>query len=390
MMANIAENSLAGLEEQQRLLNEIYQKFEHGYLKHVPQSGNIKYWVAVTVARLIMAKMTLIVSLPVLLSSPGEHISEEIRTKLLVSAIEVAEYNHALNAEEACRQWRWVYQTHTHWHAIVFLLIEISRRSWSPIVERAWAALQSPWLIPAQTSTDKTMRIWIPLRKLMVKTAKHRDAELERLRAEPEAVARLEMEDQKVPLPSSEWILSTGSNTDNFRVRWRQLVSPPQELVKGTPTSRSRDAQFATQTPATNQPPAAFAPAFSSGDSRSNMTMEPTYPGAMEQQFGWSQGNANLRDHNAAFATNDPNGLATGHGVEPLYNPGSTGPTGWSAGGTAGPGLFPWLWADADSSVDVFTDLDMATIDADMDLDNEVNWLNFLDSAKSMQWDGRQ
>ena len=157
MMASSVRDGVAGLEDQSRLLNEIYQKFDQGYCQYTTESGNIAYWVGVTIARLVVAKMTLIVFLPVLFTSPSEHTSDEIRNKLLVSAIEVAEYNHALNAEQACRQWRWVFQTYTHWYAIVFLMIEISRRPWSPIVERAWVALHSSWLIPAQTPIEKTI-----------------------------------------------------------------------------------------------------------------------------------------------------------------------------------------------------------------------------------------
>ncbi|RMZ84547.1 hypothetical protein DV737_g1137, partial [Chaetothyriales sp. CBS 132003] len=202
MMTQSARDGIAGLKDQSRLLNEIYKGFEEEYFQYTEESGSIAYWVAATIARITMAKMTLIVALPVMFSSSSEDISDELRTKLLISSIEVAEYNHVLNAEQACRHWRWVYQAYSHWEAIVYLMIELSRRAWSPVVERAWIALHSSWLIPARTSTDKNLRIWIPLRKLMHKSRRHRTAEINRLRADPQAAARLEMEDQKFPSPS--------------------------------------------------------------------------------------------------------------------------------------------------------------------------------------------
>ena len=208
-----------------------------------------------TISRLVMAKMTLIVFLPVLFSSPGEHVSEDIRNKLLISGIEVAEYNHALNAEERCRQWRWVYQTHTHWHSIVFLLIEISRRSWSPIVERAWQALHSPWLIPRQSPKEKDLRIWIPLRKLMLQAGKHREDELSWLRMNPELVDSLEREDEKIPLPSSHSTFSAGETVENLRQRWRELVSMPA----GTEHSR-QPSQVSSKQPALNPSSTLTAP----------------------------------------------------------------------------------------------------------------------------------
>ena len=172
-MTTSVKRGVSGLGDQSRLLDEIYQRFEEEYFQHTTETANIAYWVAVTVARLVMAKMTLIVFLPVLFSSPEEHILEEIRTKLGVSAIEVAEYNHELNSEERCRQWRWIYQSHSHWHAIVYLMIDISRLPWSPIVERAWVALHRSWLMPARGPVNKNLRIWIPLRRLIAKASKH-------------------------------------------------------------------------------------------------------------------------------------------------------------------------------------------------------------------------
>ena len=389
MTANVAGGTATGLEEQRRLLNEIYQKIEHGYFRFTSPAGNIKHWVGVNVARLVMAKMTLIVSLPVLFSSPSEHMSEEIRDKLLVSAIEVAEYNHALNAEEACRQWRWVYQSHTHWHSIVFLLIETTRRPWSPIVERAWVALQSPWLIPAHTPADKTLRIWIPLRKLMLKAAKHREAELQRLRAESEDISRLEVEDAKIPLPTSEWILSNGSGTDDFRVRWRQLVSQPMEPEHERKGYRAAGSQIAEQNPVGIQPPSEGSPSIGSNKSMSDRPMETIYHRAGEHQNGWNQGDPNFRNPNISPTTNATSGAGTGLGVEPLFNPQAMGPTDWADGVTTGHGLFPWLWADANPAVEMSSDIGLGSFDADMDLENEANWLDFFESAKGMQWNGQ-
>lgn len=142
MMAQSAKDGAPDIEEQGRLVEEIYQKVDRRYLQYSVEPGNVTHWVAVMVARLVMAKMTLLVYLPILFSSTNEHFSDRVKNKLLVAATECAEYNHALNAEKACRHWRWVYQTYTHWYAVVYLLIECSRRPWSPIIERA---VQSPF-----------------------------------------------------------------------------------------------------------------------------------------------------------------------------------------------------------------------------------------------------
>lgn len=384
MMAPGSRNGAAGLENQSSLLNEIYQKYEQGYFQYTTEAGNIVYWVAVTIARLTMAKMTLIIFLPVLFSSPSEQFSDEMRTKLLVSAIEVAEYNHALNNEQACRQWRWIYQTYTHWHAIVYLMIESSRRPWSPIVERAWVALHSSWLIPPQTPMAKNLRIWIPLRKLMAKARKHRDVELNRLRADPQAAARLDMEDQKIPSPSSSGSFTTESGVDIFRERWHQLVALPKGPGDGTQTSGTSDAGLVD--PST-WPIAMSMAAYDLGDLTSDMTFEPTYCDSSRQQAGQPLESTNVRDLEPAITQSAVSDVALGQTAGPSYNHFPTVPGDWSDGRLNGPGLGSWLWADADPSVDVFSNFDMDYIDANMELDGEVNWYNWVESAKGMQWD---
>ncbi|KAF2811281.1 uncharacterized protein BDZ99DRAFT_385394 [Mytilinidion resinicola] len=376
LMNPSVRNGTASLEDQNRMVSEIYQKYEEGYFQHMTESGNIGFWVGSTVARLVMAKMTLIVFLPVLFSSPSEHFSDEIRTKLLVSAIEVAEYNHALNAEQACRQWRWVYQTYTHWHAIVYLLIDISRRPWSPIVERAWVALHSSWLIPVQNPTNKNLRVWFSLRKLMAKASRHRDAELSRLRADPQAAARLDTEDQNMPLPSSSgpFPAESGSSVDIFRERWRKLVNLSE------PTDPSMPTIYASQQPT------ASAFAYNPGDLTSNITSEPTYLGTSGQHAAQNSEHIKFRNPEPALPTNAPSELAFSQPGLP-YNPFTTIPADSSDGRTMGPGLGAWLWAETDSSDDMFPNLDLDPIDVNMDLGSEMNWYNWVESAKGMEMD---
>ena len=390
MMAPGSRDGAASLEDQTRLLNEIYHKFEEGFLQYPTESGKIVYWVGVTIARLVVGKMTLIHFLPVLFSSPSEDFLDEMRIKLLVSAIEVAEYNHELNAEQACRHWRWVFQTYTHWYAIVYLLIATSQRPWSPLVERAWVALHSSWLIPAQSLMDNNLRIWLPLRKLMAKGRKHRDAEITRLRADPQAAARLETEDKQFPVPSSSGPFPTGSSVGIFRERWRQLVAIPKGREDGIRTSECFSAGLANPTMhtiSTSQPTMTSAPAYSTGDLSSSTIYEPTFFVTPNQHASQIPKNINLTDADLVTTTSVPRELALGQTVGPSDNAFPTVPADWSDGQIMGPGFVPWLWADADPSADVFSNFDVGSFDVNMDLDGEVDWYNWVESAKGMEWD---
>ncbi|KAI1812166.1 fungal-specific transcription factor domain-containing protein [Poronia punctata] len=232
-----------GIEEQNRLIATIYATLEHRLLRFKPNLENIIYWTVIVITRLMCAKLTLLSHLPTLFSTPspspsspslGDQASDEkgFRNKLLAAAIEVAEFNHALNAEKAARQWRWIFQTYSHWHAIVYLLLDICRRPWSAMVERAWIALHGPWLIPAQPKSsnpdapdkDKDLRTWVPLRRLMLKARNHRHAELERLCGDVSAAQQLEIDDRRLPVPETDGTVSSLAVADKFRDIWRALV----------------------------------------------------------------------------------------------------------------------------------------------------------------------
>jgi hypothetical protein len=360
----------SGPDEQSRLLNEIFESLDRRYLQHTTETNNITYWVIVNIARLIVAKITLLIHLPVLFSSPNEHLSDEIRNKLLVAAIEVAEYNHTINAEKACRHWRWIFQTHTHWHAVVYLLIDICRRPWSPTVERAWVALHSSWLIPAHSKTNKDLRIWFPLRKLMAKARKHRESELKRLRADSLVAAQLELEDANIPLPASSGPFPAGKGRDLFLAHWRELVVVPREAEYGTgihsvPASR---ATASTAIPAVDTAQQSFgsAPVYREGDLWSGSNFE------QANLVNQGLSNTNITPSPAIAGTH---GTMTSESIQDSSYSRPTAIQGDWAGG------MPWLLPDMNPSVSTFAD-----VDANMDFDTEVNWYNWVESAKGMEF----
>ena len=394
MMTAGVRDGAEGLEDQRCLLNRIYEKLEQEYLQHTTESANIVYWVAVTVARLTMAKMRLLVFLPVLSPRPDEHLVDEMKGNLLVSAIEIAEYNHELNARQACRQWRWIYQTYTHWYAIIYLMIEISQSPWSPLIERAWVALHSSWLIPAWDHIDKNLRIWIPLRKLMEKARKHRDAELNRLRADSQAAARLEIEDHEIQHPSSSGPFPKESSADVFRERWRQLVARPNFLEEGiklpgnsgvVPTDSSVYLGCASQ-PVSNSSPACELSNLSSEE-----PFEPTQSSMRGSQADEALENVNMSDQEPATMMDSSSGLHLRQTDEPSCEsfPTSSIAENWSQGCNIGPGFVPWPLTDTDPPIDSLPDLDVDFADVNMELDGEVNWYNWLEFAKGMEREAR-
>ncbi|KAH6691970.1 hypothetical protein VD0002_g3040 [Verticillium dahliae] len=342
---------------QHRLLDAFRADFETwGFSHHVKDLATLAYWVGSTSTRLVIAKLALFIHLPTLLTGGGgdgdadadvkADASERIRNDVLVAAIEVAEFNHVLSADPASQPWRWIVETYTHWHAIVFLLIEASRRPWSAVVERAWVALHSRWLIPPQPKGDKSARVWIPLRRLMRRARRHRDAELWRLRADPAAAEALQRQEEHVPVPVSPGPFKGGDGLELFARHWRDLVSGPLQGGHGDLASIKRDDAGAMQ--------------FAS-------------PARHDSEYGvtpfseWFPSDEYTQPHEIAGASHDQ-----------LDEMGL--PVDWSRSGSLGLDLTPGSW-------------DMADFDqlggADMDMNGEasMNWGQWLESATLMEMD---
>ncbi|KAF2662438.1 hypothetical protein K491DRAFT_585431 [Lophiostoma macrostomum CBS 122681] len=366
------------LERRNRLVNESWERVDQGYLQHTTTtaSDDIQHWVIVIVARLIKAKLTLIAFTPVLFSSMNEEYSDELRTRLFISAIEVAEYNHALNSEEKCKQYRWVFQTHTHWYATVFLLLDIIRRPWAASVERAWVALHSKWLIPARTFNDKNLRIWVPLRKLMGKARTHRAAELNRLREDAQSAMNLDIEDHNRPLPLSDPVVPHPAETEQFRERWRQLVGLTGSHQEGDMQMLFNDRVDLINPSSSSSYTAWSAPLSSPLANTQNPSAD---------QFPIPQHHDTRQQVDAQRSmTADQNSFIQNMPALDNASLGSQHPNSanWLNSNVIGPDGTPWLWADADFSLGGLSNPDMDL--TNMDVDNNTNWYDWVESAKGI------
>lgn len=327
------------------VFDQLFARLDHSYLRYSNPNGDITYWVGVIIARLVAAKMTLVLYLPTIVSAPQELSSNQQRDRLLVAAIEVAEYNHTLNAEEKCKHWRWVFQTYTHIYAIVYLLLSATQRPWSPLLERAWLALQSQWLIPAQYKVDKTVNIWVPIRKLTVKARRHRDAEFRRLRQDPAAVQRLEEEYRQATQPASHGPFPGQDNIECIRSRWLGILT------------------LGTGAASTNELPA--APSSTSGPIQSGASGLPHFQSGYPASLGGDGPTADdIYGHGASQSPSSAPGIAP---AIRLTNAGTE----------------PWLWAENEPASGIFTDLGANEMDIlDMDLDTDIDWSSLLATAE--------
>lgn len=232
------------LEERESMVRDIYQNVEEKYFKDV--TGNPLVWTAANIARVIVAKMTLVIYQPMLFGGPnGEgQLSDDIRERIFTAATEIFEYNHQLNSDPRSRQWGWLFQTYTQWHAVAYVLMEVVRRPWSASVERAWTALNSIFANPQPHDLDRIVgdqKRWLPLRKIYLKAKKTREAEIARLKADPSAAQQLEIQERsKAAVPLSFAAMPGSIKTTIATERWRKLVNapplPPEFRSQGPPS----------------------------------------------------------------------------------------------------------------------------------------------------------
>jgi hypothetical protein len=168
-------------EQKEQIVYDLHEMLERKYIRYCLEvDAEPLYWVAATVSRLIVAKMSIIVFFRGT-DVPGE-LPQHIRDRLFIAAIELMEYSTLLEAGSSTKKWGWLFHTYVQWHAIVFILREVCIRLRCPLVERAWRAVDcvfNDWgdAVKHSKSPNNGM-LWLPLKKLMAKARRKREADL--------------------------------------------------------------------------------------------------------------------------------------------------------------------------------------------------------------------
>ncbi|KAK2599925.1 hypothetical protein QQS21_005309 [Conoideocrella luteorostrata] len=218
----------SSIAERERMLIELYKRVEHKFLQHVLDETDPLYWVAAMIARVIVAKMCLVIYHPMLFPGSEIELSEDIRQRIYVAAIEVIEYNHKLNTDPRCKQYRWLFKTYTNWHAIAYTLIETARRPWTALVERGWDAVTGYDIDPLELAKKADhAAVFLPLRKLFTKARKHRETEIARLQANQDEARRLDFAERMNPAQARFGPVPGAENRmEQMREKWWSLVRP--------------------------------------------------------------------------------------------------------------------------------------------------------------------
>ncbi|KAH8734650.1 fungal-specific transcription factor domain-containing protein [Ilyonectria robusta] len=395
------------LPDRERMLIEVYQGVETKFLKHVViHETDPLYWMAAMIARVIMAKMCLVIYQPMLFPGSDAELTDEARHRVYVAAIEMMEYSHILNTDPRCKQYKWIFMTYTSWHAMAYYLVESCRRPWTALVERGWQALHgygSPTQLPK--NEDHAAMI-LPLRKLSLKATKHRASEIARLKADPEEASRLDFEERMNPT-HARFGTAPGAEGKMEKIRdaWRVMVRPegPAPWVSSTsqdtttsPTMSRRDLSQPRPGPQVNSPPQTpsgkdVPSSIELSDAAMNlMTDIMNQDVAMPLTAFWP-----LNDLGNHEMKNTPQNTNSGS---------APGPTPQMQNNTLGQqmpqqmphpmqlpkddNLPPYLWSDPFTSMNA-TFGDMGGEDTDM-LGEEFNWQDWSQSIRGLEMESNQ
>lgn len=171
------------IEDRENLIEALNKRLEERYVRHCDMSVPVQ-WVCATLARLIVAKLWLVVHHPILGHDHGSMFSQETRQRLFLTSIEVIEFSHLLETNENTSKWSWLFRTYVQWHAIAFVLSELCVRPCCPVVDRAWMAVNSVWREWEIEVSQKKGMPWRPLSRLMKRATAFRKQQQEQLQAE--------------------------------------------------------------------------------------------------------------------------------------------------------------------------------------------------------------
>jgi hypothetical protein len=168
------------IEEHENLVETLNRRLEERYIRHCDMTVPLQ-WVCATIARLVIAKLWLVVHQPMVTGSHVTGLSYETRNRVFLTSIDVIEFSRLLQTNANTAKWSWLFRTYMQWHAVAFVLAELCVRPLCPIVDRAWTAVHGVYTVwELEACTQKKGMLWRPLARLMRRASEFRRKQEER------------------------------------------------------------------------------------------------------------------------------------------------------------------------------------------------------------------
>lgn len=293
----------ATLEDKEHIIEELHQYIEKKFLRHLDTSIPL-HWVAATVARLIMAKMWLVVHHPLQRADAGAGLPQETKDRLFITSIEVIEFSRLLETEKATLKWGWLFRTYVQWHALAFVLSQLCLRTEGPDVDKAWMVIEGvfdDW--GGAVSSNQRGMMWKPLRKLMARAREARQRSLERR-------ARFPLDGSLGPVMTAPLVTQPGPMMNGSAACDFPFMPSSSEGYPPTlDTNHALAANFSSSTITSRDNSEAFSPTDLASFGRGDQTQP--HPNA------YSNFNDNLMSMNNGSYGNNNNGGDSSGGMDP-------------------------------------------------------------------------
>ena len=156
------------------LIDQCEERIKARYL-HARQQDSPFLRMCTTLFKTIITKARLSLYYPTSLVDNTALQSGELAETLFLSRIEIIENVSFLLFDASTEKFRWMFRTYMQWNTLAAVLDGLCRQPWSPLLERAWKAIDGFVLgwnqagVPIQNVVS-----WKPIKKLMERANRRR------------------------------------------------------------------------------------------------------------------------------------------------------------------------------------------------------------------------
>lgn len=221
-------------EQKEASIAEVENQVQREVLIYCDSSNPIA-WTTSVIARLIMARLRLLLYHPPLHDNRSPLHQSVPRDVVLLAAVQTLEYTHLLETDPAAEPWRWFCRTYVQWHALAAALAELCVKDKGQLVDRTWRIVEVVFNDSAARIADSRKgMLWRPIKKLWNK------AQSKRIQSTSMMISPVPQQ----PLPQFESSNLNRFHSQGFEADWIPQALPPdmeQELMPHQYSSLEQD-----------------------------------------------------------------------------------------------------------------------------------------------------
>ncbi|KAE8555772.1 hypothetical protein EYB25_000470 [Talaromyces marneffei] len=168
--------------EKEQMIKSLSHEFESLYFQKCDANIPIQWYLSM-VSRLLILKLWLSLRYPLQgRDQPIYPNTGTTRDQTLRIAVLILEIMNMYENDPKSVRFKWVGRTWVQWHPLAVVLAELCVQTQGPLVDRAWAVVESVWNTFGKQVADTTEGIlWKPLKRLLKKArAAYQEAALKR------------------------------------------------------------------------------------------------------------------------------------------------------------------------------------------------------------------